>query len=112
MTACTSLQTLSVLPGSARPIEPPLRPNDEITVSLRTGEQLTLVVTSVSADWIEGRPIGSRSVARGPLAEVTQLQRRELDGPKSILLAIGILGALLIVGRAWGSGAADNIVGK
>jgi hypothetical protein len=95
LAACTSWKTQKVSPEQVLADEQP----DNVRVTLIDGSQVEVFQPTVSGDTLTGLREGQRVSI--PLASVSELELREGDSGKTVLLAAGIVigvGAALVLG--------------
>jgi hypothetical protein len=101
LAACTSLRTvLDTQAGLTSPAQPPLAPNDRLTITTRDGTQTQVTLTKATAEFIEGSQAKDAQPRHFDLAEVVKIERREIDGVKTTLLVIAIAAGVYTIAKA------------
>jgi hypothetical protein len=86
--------------GAATEIQPPLAPNDSLTVTTRSGPATRIHVTTTAPDYIEGTQDDDKQLRRFQLSEVVKIERREFDGGKTTLLVMAIAVGVFALAKA------------
>ena len=109
--ACTSLRTVfDTQAGLTSPAQPPLAPDDRLLITMRDGAQAQITLTMATAEFIEGIQERNAPARHFDLAEVVKIERRELDGAKTVFLVIVIVAGVYAIVKAAAEGAlAANI---
>lgn len=109
--ACTSLRTvLDTQAGLTSPAQPPLAPDDRLTITMRDGAQAQITLTKATAESIEGVQARDAPPRHFDLAEVVKIERREFDGAKTIFLVIAVAAGVYAIAKSVGEAAlASNL---
>ena len=112
--ACTSLRT--VVERGATPGGTPgylnqlLAPNDRVVITKIDGKQLALRITATTPEIIDGVADGSSESLRLTIEQIVRIERRELDGIKTVLLVVAIAGGVYVVVKAATAAAGASLL--
>ena len=113
LVGCSSLRVIADgREASSRLLQQPtqeLASGDQVVLTLDTGQKITLKISSVSPETIEGIEEGSPELVRVQVDQIDKIERREFDKsailrPLRVIVAIAVLGGV-IVGVAFAAGA-------
>jgi hypothetical protein len=116
MIACSTIRTVDMAAEPAAPKQSLIHVKDKVTITTRSGTTQALVVTDVASEYIEGIEQDSGKVAHIELKEISKIQFEEIDGVKTAVLVLAIVGGIFVVtrwlGRKVGTEIADSITKK
>ena len=100
LVACSSLRVVADgREASSRLLQQPtldLASSDQVVLTLSTGQKITLKVTSVSLETIEGIEEGRPGLVQVQVDQVDKVERREFDLSKTALLTGLAIVAILV----------------
>ncbi|OYU42616.1 MAG: hypothetical protein CFE44_22995 [Burkholderiales bacterium PBB4] len=109
LVACSTVTTTRVgvdyTPGSAT--NPPKQ--GLATVVLKSGETLEFQIFTVTPETLQGMTVRTRELRTIPWREVERIERNDVDGAKTALLAVGILAVLLLLVNSAVKGLASQL---